>query len=228
MKRYFPFILIAAVAMLTVGSGAMLYRAKQRSVAAAAAAAAGATAGATGTGASAMTPEHVRGASGAPVTLEEFGDFQCPACATTAGVIQALEKVYGKRLRMIFWQFPLPAHQHGRDAALATEAASLQGQFWEMHDLLYQNQATWSKEPDISPLFESYAQELHLNVQQFKKDFESEQVAARVDRQREHGVSRGVQNTPTVFINNQLVTPPFTPERLQEAIDAAMPGHKSS
>src|SRR5437762_9910447 len=129
MKRYFPFILIAAVAMLTVGSGAMLYRAKQRSVAAAAAAAAGAT----GTGASAMTPEHVRGASGAPVTLEEFGDFQCPACATTAGVIQALEKVYGKRLRMIFRQFPLPAHQHGRHAALATEAASLQGRFWEMH-----------------------------------------------------------------------------------------------
>ena len=112
--------------MLTVGSGAMLYRAKQRSVAAAAAPSAGATAGATGTGASAMTPEHVRGASGAPVTLEEFGDFQCPACATTAGVIQALEKVYGKRLRMIFRQFPLPAHQHGRHAALATEAASLQ------------------------------------------------------------------------------------------------------
>ena len=224
MKRYFPFILIAAVAMLTVGSGAMLYRAKQRSVAAAAAAAAGAT----GTGASAMTPEHVRGASGAPVTLEEFGDFQCPACATTAGVIQALEKVYGKRLRMIFRQFPLPAHQHGRDAALATEAASLQGRFWEMHDLLYEKQATWSREPDVRPLFESYAQELHLNVPRFKKDFESEQVAAQVDRQREYGVSRGVQNTPTLFINSQLVTPPFTPERLQEAIDAAMSGHKSS
>ncbi len=224
MKRYFPFILIAAVAMLTVGSGAMLYRAKQRSVAASAAA----TAGATGTGASAMTPEHVRGASGAPVTLEEFGDFQCPACATTAGVIQALEKVYGKRLRMIFRQFPLPAHQHGRDAALATEAASLQGRFWEMHDLLYEKQATWSKEPDVRPLFESYAQELHLNVPRFKKDLESEQVAAQVDRQREYGVSRGVQNTPTLFINSQLVTPPFTPERLQEAIDAAMSGHKSS
>ena len=224
MKRYFPFILIAAVAMLTVGSGAMLYRAKQRSVAAAAPAAAGAT----GTGASAMTPEHVRGASGAPVTLEEFGDFQCPACATTAGVIQALEKVYGKRLRMIFRQFPLPAHQHGRDAALATEAASLQGRFWEMHDLLYEKQATWSKEPDVRPLFESYAQELHLNVPRFKKDFESEQVAAQVDRQREYGVSRGVQNTPTLFINNQLVTPPFTPERLQEAINAAMAGQKSS
>src|SRR5438874_959633 len=194
MKRYFPFILIAAVAMLTVGSGAMLYRAKQRSVAAAAAPSAGATAGATGTGASAMTPEHVRGASGAPVTLEEFGDFQCPACATTAGVIQALEKVYGKRLRMIFRQFPLPAHQHGRDAALATEAASLQGRFWEMHDLLYEKQSLWSTADDVRPLFEQFATQLQLDLERFKKDYASAQVAARVEQQRGHGISRGVKN----------------------------------
>jgi protein-disulfide isomerase len=219
MKRYFPFILIAVVAMLTIGSGAMLYRAKLRS---------GAGTGATGSGASAMTPQHVRGASGAPVTLEEFGDFQCPACANAARAIHPLEAAYGKRLRIVFWQFPLPVHQHGRDAALAAEAASLQGRFWEMHDLLYQNQAKWSGETDVRPLFERYAQELHMDVQRFKKDFESEQVAARVDRQREHGVSRGVQNTPTLFINNQLIPPPVTPERLREAIDAAMPGHKSS
>jgi protein-disulfide isomerase len=219
MKRYLPFILIAAVAMLTVGFGAMLYRAKQRTAA---------VASATGTDGSAMTPQHLRGASRAPVTLEEFGDFQCPACATTAGMLRALEHVYDGRLRIVFWQFPLPTHQHGRDAALATEAASLQGRFWEMHDLLYEKQAIWSKEADIHPLFESYAQELHLNLQRFKKDFESEQVAGRVDRQREYGASRGVQNTPTLFINNQLVNPPFTPERLREAIDAALPGQKTS
>src|SRR4030095_2168753 len=133
MKRYFPFILIAVVAMLTVGSGAMLYRAKQRAVAAVSATG---EAGASAT--SAMKPEHFRGEAGAPVTLEEFGDFQCPACALTAEVIRPLEKVYGGRLRVVFWQFPLPAHQHGRDAALAAEAASMQGRFWEMHDLLYQ------------------------------------------------------------------------------------------
>lgn len=225
MKRYFPFILIAVVAMLTVGSGAMLYRAKQR---AAAGVSATGGAGASATPAtSAMTPEHFRGESGAPVTLEEFGDFQCPACALTAEVIRPLEKVYGGRLRIVFWQFPLPAHQHGRDAALAAEAASMQGRFWEMHDLLYQNQTSWSKEPDVRPLFESYAKELHLDVERFKKDFESQQVAARVDRQQEHGVSRGVHNTPTLFINNQLLTPPFTPDRLHEAISAAMPGRSS-
>jgi protein-disulfide isomerase len=219
VKRYLPFVIISAVAALTLAAGAMLFHAKQRSV----------LGGNASIGAkSAVAPQHMRGASNAPVTLEEFGDFQCPACATTADLLRVVENDYGPRLRMIFWNFPLPSHRHGRQAALAAEAASLQGRFWEMHDLLYQNQANWSKEADVRPLFESYAQELHLDVERFRKDVASEEAAALVDRQREHGISRGVQNTPTLFINSRVAAPPFTPERLHEAIDAAMPGHKNS
>ena len=221
MKRYLPFVIIAAIAILTVGSGVVLYRAKQH--------AASAAASATWGGGSGVAPEHARGKATAPVTLEEFADFQCPACArTTLEMIRPLEKDYGSSLRVVFWHFPLPNHKHGRDAALAAEAASLQGRFWEMHDLLYENQRAWSDVEDARPLFDDYARQLHLDVERFKKDSESAKVAAQVDRQREHGVSRGVQNTPTIFINNQLVTPPFSPERLHEAIDAAMPAHKSS
>jgi protein-disulfide isomerase len=221
MKRYLPFIIIAVVGMLTIGSGAMLYHAKLR-----AALKGGATANSAK---SEMPPQHVRGASKAPVTLEEFADFQCPACAKTMmEMIRPLEKNYGSRLRVIFWHFPLPNHKHGRDAALAAEAASLQGRFWEMHDLLYQNQLVWSQANDARPMFNDYARELHLDVERFRKDFGSAQVAAQVDRQREHGVARGVENTPTIFINKQPIAPPFSPERLHEAIDAAMPGHKSS
>jgi protein-disulfide isomerase len=220
MKRYIPFIIIAIVAMLTAGSGAMLYRAKQRALA-------GATAASSGK--SAVPPQHVRGKSTAPVTLEEFADFQCPACATTTmGTIRPLEKDYGSRLRVVFWNFPLPNHKHGRDAALAAEAASLQDRFWEMHDLLYENQSAWSEVEEARPLFDDYARQLHLDVERFKKDFQSAKVAAQVDHQREHGVSRGVQNTPTIFINKQLVTPPFSSERLHEAIDAAMHEQKGS
>jgi protein-disulfide isomerase len=219
MKRYLPFVIIGIVAALTIGAGAMLYRMKQRS---ASAGQANPTAGST------IKPEHVRGDSNALVTLEEFGDFQCPACATTAGMLRPLEEAYGSRLRMIFWNFPLAPHKHGRDAALAAEAASLQGHFWQMHDLLYQNQSSWSTADDARPLFERYAEQLHLDVERFKRDFQSQQVAARVDREREHGVSRGVQNTPTIFINNREVVPPFSPQRLHEAIDAAMTGHTSS
>jgi protein-disulfide isomerase len=215
MKRYIPFIIIAVVAMLTAGSGAMLYRAKQRVFAAT---------NTTITGQPGLAPQHVRGRARAPVTLEEFADFQCPACALATEVVRPLEKDYGSNLRIVFWNFPLPNHKHGREAALAAEAASLQDRFWEMHDLLYRNQPAWSNEEDARPLFERYAQELHLDVERFKKDSESEQVAARVDQQREQGVSRGVQNTPTIIINNRQVAPPFTPQRLHEAIDAAMPG----
>jgi protein-disulfide isomerase len=161
--------------------------------------------------------------------LEEFADFQCPACArTTLDMIRPLETDYGSRLRVVFWHFPLPNHKHGRDAALAAEAASLQGRFWEMHDLLYENQRAWSDVDDARPLFDEYAAKLHLDVERFKKDFASDEVAARVDRQKEQGVSRGVQNTPTIFINNQPVTPPFSPERLREAIDTALTGQKTS
>lgn len=218
MKRYVPFIIIGVVAMLTIGAGAILYRSKQHAIA---------TANAHLGPQSDVVPQHIRGESDAPVTVEEFGDFQCPACATTAGILRPLEKEYSSRLRLIFWNFPLAMHRHGREAALAAEAASLQNRFWEMHDLLYQNQAAWSAAADVRPLFEKYAGQLRLDVERFKKDCASEEVGARVDRQREHGVSRGVQNTPTIFINNREVIPPFTPERLHEAVAAALPRQKS-
>lgn len=218
MKRYLPFIIIGSVALLTLGAGTMLYRAKR--VEAAASGHAGGTSGAT--------PQHVRGESNAPVTLEEFGDFQCPACATTATMLRGIEAAYGSRLRMVFWNFPLAMHRHGRDAALASEAAARQNHFWEMHDLLYQNQTAWSNATDVRPLFEKYAAELHLDVDRFKKDCASEEVAEQVDRQRSEGVSRGVKNTPTIFINNRLVDPPFSAAGFREAVDAALTAAQKS
>ena len=219
MKRYLPFVIIAAVAVLTVGGSTMFYRAKQRAYS---------NRGVSGTplGKLGAKPRHVRGAPNAPATLEEFGDFQCPACAITSGAIRSLEKDYGPRLRVVFWHFPFATHQHGRDASLAAEAASEQGHFWEMHDLLYKNQPAWSKAADVRALFDEYAANLHLDVQRFKRDFESAQVAARVTADQQLGAARGVKNTPTLFINNRETPPPFTLERLHEAIDAAIAENK--
>lgn len=218
VKRYLPLIIVVVVAALTVGAGAMLYRAKR------AAMASNAQPGAT---TKILEPEHVRGEIKAPVTLEEFGDFQCPACATVAGMLRPLEAEYGSKLRVVFWNFPLAMHKHGRDAALAAEAASLQGQFWQMHDLLYDKQSAWSIADDVRPLFEQFATELKLDVERFKKDYASAEVAARVDRQREYGVSRGVKNTPTIFVNGRELPPPFNPEGLREAINMEPPMAKS-
>jgi len=216
MQRYLPFIIVIAIALATLGSGAMLYRAKRPQLL-------------TIPGSKALPGKgaadsaHIRGNPDAPVTLEEFGDFQCPPCGNIAGFIDELVKDYDPRLRIVFRNFPLPNHQHAREAALAAEAAGLQGRFWEMHDVLYREQAVWSKADDVRELFDSYAGIIGLNLDQFKKDMEGEKAKARVDSDHRRGDSLGVKSTPTLFINNHEVGPKDkTPADLRASIDAAL------
>src|SRR6267378_4632868 len=216
MKRRLPFVIVAAVALATIGSGAMLYRAKRPQLQA--------------------IPEklsarsnaesaHVRGNPDAPVTLEEFADFQCPPCGSFAGFGEELLKEYDSRLRIVFRHFPLALHEHAREAALAAEAAGLQGHFWEMHDVLYREQAAWSKAPNARELFESYAGTIGLNVDQFKKDMDGEQAKARVDSDNARAQSLGIQVTPTLYINGQPVDPKDkNPEGIRAAINAVLTG----
>jgi len=166
---------------------------------------------------------HVRGNPDAPVTLEEFADFQCPPCGSFAGFGEELLKEYDSRLRIVFRNFPLPLHEHAREAALAAEAAGLQGHFWEMHDVLYREQANWSKAPNARELFESYAGTIGLNLDQFRKDMDGEKARERVDADHARGDSLGITVTPTLFINNQPVDPrDKNPEGVRAAINAAL------
>lgn len=216
MKRYLPFIIVAAVAIATLGSGAILYRAKlphsltipeDKSV----------------SGKGDAESMHIRGNANARVTLEEFGDFQCPPCGSISSFLDELVKEYDPHLRIVFRNFPLTMHEHARDAAVAAEAAGLQGRFWEMHDVLYREQATWSKADNARELFESYAGMIGLNIDQFKKDMEGEKARARVDADRERANSLGVKITPDVFINDRQIAPTDkTPEGLRAAINAAL------
>jgi hypothetical protein len=163
MKRYLPFIIVAVVAIATLGSGAMLYRAKlpqpltipeDKSV----------------SGKGDAESMHIRGNPEASVTLEEFGDFECPSCAKLATFLDQVIKEYHPRVRLIFRNFPLPMHQFARDAALAAEAAGLQGRYWEMHDVLYREQPVWSSAKsanDARTLFISYAETLELDLDRF-------------------------------------------------------------
>jgi protein-disulfide isomerase len=216
MKRYLPFVIVAVVALATFGSGAMLYRAKlpqlknipesQRLAAK-----------------SGAESVHIRGNPDASVTLEEFGDFQCPPCGQFAGFVEELLKEYDSRLRVIFRNFPLPAHEHARDAALAAEAAGFQGKFWEMYDTLYREQAVWSNAPNARELFESYAGTIGVNLDQFKKDVDSDKARERVDSDRALADSLGIKVTPTLFINNRPVDPKDkNPEGIRAEINAAL------
>jgi protein-disulfide isomerase len=214
MRRYLPSIIVAAVALLTLGSGTMLYHAKRPRVLTISKETASKT--------SDTESIHVRGNPDAPVTLEEFGDFQCPPCGALAGPIKQLEHDYQPRLRVIFHHFPLINHQHAREAAWASEAAGLQGRFWEMHDLLYREQPVWSKAADAPMLFNAYAGILGLDIERFKKDIESDKVKARVARDQQQATSLGVQNTPTIFLNNRALAPTaLAPADLRAAVDAA-------
>jgi len=221
MKRYLPFVIVLGVALVTLGSGAVLYRAKRPQVKNIP----DSPSVATQKDASA----HVRGKPDAPVTLEEFGDFQCPPCGQFAGFAEELLKEYDSRLRVVFRNFPLPGHEHAREAALAAEAAGFQGKFWEMHDTLYREQTSWSKAPNTRELFESYAGTLGLNMEQFKKDMDGDKARERVDSDHALGDSLGIKVTPTLFINKRAMEPQEkNPEGVRGAINAALSGKSQS
>ena len=166
---------------------------------------------------------HVRGPANAAVTLEEFGDFQCPPCGAMEGPLQQIERDYASSLRVIFRNFPFTIHEHAHEAAYAAEAAGLQGRFWEMHDLLYREQSVWAKSSDVQSLFDAYAGMIGLNLERFKKDVSGEQVKAKVEEDRKRGEALGVRNTPTIFINDESVPPTsLNPTALRAAVDAAV------
>ena len=210
MRRYLPFVIVALVALATFGGGFAFYRAKRATLA-------------TGPKSGPASGIHVRGKADAPVTLEEFGDFQCPPCAMMAVFLRKTEEEYGSRLRVIFHHFPLAVHAHAREAALAAEAAEKQGRFWEMHDLLYKEQGIWSKADNVPILFNSYAGALGLDLDRFKSDLQNPEIAARVDTDQKLGASRGVTSTPTMFVNNVALPPDATNSGgVKKAIETAL------
>ena len=216
MKRYLPFVIVIGVALTTLGSGTLLYRAKRQQIK-------NIPESESVLAKTNTAPAHIRGNPDAPVTLEEFGDFQCPPCGKFSEFVEELLKEYNPRLRVVFRNFPLSGHEHAREAALAAEAAGLQGKFWEMHDTLYREQETWTKAPNVRELFESYAGTIGLNVDQFKKDMDGDKARERVDSDRALADFLGVKATPTLFINNRPVDPKDkNPEGVRAAINAAL------
>lgn len=148
-------------------------------------------------------PAHTLGAANAPVHLEEFGDYQCPPCSMFHPIVEQMHKEFGDRLRITFRHFPLPNHPHAVAAASSSEAAGLQGKFWEMHDLIYEHQADWKDKPDVRPIFEGYAKQIGLDIERWKRDVVSERIAQRVFLDSRRGQSLGVKGTPTVFLNGR-------------------------
>jgi len=145
-----------------------------------------------------VTPEdHSLGPESAPVTLVEYGDYECPHCMHAHGIVKRLQKRFGDQLRFVFRNFPLnEVHPNAQAAAETAEFAGAHGKFWEMHDLLFQNQERLS-----AALFLELAEELGLSAAALSQAFEDGLFTAHVRSEFSGGVRSGVNGTPTFFLN---------------------------
>ena len=180
------------------------------------------------TGVAGAEPPHILGPNSAPARLEEFGDFECPPCGAFHPVLVQMHKEFGDKLQITFREFPLaPAHQHAIAAASAAEAAGLQGKFWEMHDLLYENQKAWHEAFDVRPIFEGFAKQIGLDMNRYQNDLNGDQVAQRILNDGKRGHSMGVKGTPTVFLNGREVPFESLPaDKLRVLINLEVTNHK--
>ena len=141
--------------------------------------------------------DHLLGNTVAPIELVEYGDYECPYCGRAFPIVKDIKQQLGGELRFVFRNFPLSRiHPHAFLAAVATEAAGLQGKFWQMHDIIFENQRMLSEERIIH-----FAEVLGLDTERFKKDLQQRSLMDKVEQDFESGIRSGVARTPTFFIN---------------------------
>ncbi len=159
--------------------------------------------------------DHTAGPVFAPVTLVEYGDYECPYCGRAYPIVKAIQKSLGRRLRFVFRNFPLAEiHPHAARAAEVAEAAAVQGKFWEMHDFLYEHQQAL----DDAHLLQ-YPGKLGLDAERVRRELESGVHAQRVQQDFHSGVRSGVNGTPTFFINGSRHDGPWDFEDLLAALE---------
>jgi protein-disulfide isomerase len=164
-----------------------------------------------------------KGGATAPVTLVEYSDFECPACAAYYPVMEKLNADFGDQVKIVYRHYPLTQiHANAQLASQAAEAAGIQGKFFDMHDILFENQATWSAIKDPTETFVEYATRLELNVDQFRTDLTSSAARTAVAEDVRGGRSANISGTPTFFLNGVQIDTSRGLQSLTEAINAAL------
>lgn len=217
MQKYRPFLAIAIVLIAAVVGGGLLLRSRRS--------------GDSFTAAPAplpsSTPQTVRERklpADAIVTLEEFGDYQCPPCGILHPTLKKLKQDFGPNLKFIFRNLPLTrVHKNALAAAQAAEAARVQNQFWEMHDLLYENQDSWKDEINPRRIFLKFAADLGLDTRRFARDMDDPQVQLRIAADQDAAAQLGISGTPTILIEGRQLRPDVTnPEGIRKGIELMM------
>jgi protein-disulfide isomerase len=161
--------------------------------------------------------DHVQGPADAAVTLVEYGDYECPYCGAAYPIVKEVQARMGDRLRFVFRNFPITtSHPHAEQAAESAEAAAAQERFWEMHDLLYENQRRL-EDDDLR----AYAEQLGLDVERFGSELAEHVHAARVREDFMSGVRSGVNGTPTFYVNGARHDDSYELEILLDAVERA-------
>ena len=162
--------------------------------------------------------DHAQGSATAPVTLVEYGDYECPYCGQAYPIVKAVLKTLGPRVRFVFRNFPLSEmHPNASNAAEAAEAAGAQGKFWEMHDTLFEHQSALRPRDLVA-----HAAALGLDSDRLAAELKSHTHAPRVKEDFMSGVKSGVNGTPTFFINGERHDGPWYHQDLVAAIEAAI------
>jgi protein-disulfide isomerase len=156
----------------------------------------------------------VMGKADAKVTIVEFSDFQCPFCSRGKAIVDEVAKQYGDKVKVVFKHLPLPMHSQAEPAARASIAAQNQGKFWEMHDLLFENQQNLNEEE-----YKKFAKQLGLDMAKFEADYKSDKAAKQVQEDMKLATSLGVNGTPGFFINGVELQGAQPPQVFKKIID---------
>lgn len=215
MNNRFVIILLVTVAVI---AGAFFFTKHKSS-----------TSNGTSTNSSAQPSNHTIGEGKSGVVLVEYGDYQCPACGQYYPIVKQVVEKYKADITFQFRNFPLvQIHQNAFAASRAAEAAALQNKFWEMHDLLYENQQSWGTASSPNTYFEAYAEQLGLDVTRFKSDMGSSQVSDVINADIAEAQKAGANSTPTFILNDKkLDTNPRSLDEFNKLIEDAIKAKSS-
>ena len=213
MQKYRPLLIIAIVLAVTVSALVFLLRSRQS----------------RDSFIAVPTPQpgtaaEVKPAEGVVVTLEEFGDYQCSPCGALHPTLKNLKQEFGPNLNFVFRNLPLTTlHKNALAAAQAAEAARMQNRFWEMHDLLYENQDLWKDDVNPQSTFWQFAADLGLDTARFSSDLAGKQVKLRIEADQAAAAELGINSTPTVLIDGRQLRPETTnPDGIRKGIEFVM------
>jgi protein-disulfide isomerase len=162
--------------------------------------------------------DHLLGPPHAPVTIVEYGDFECPNCKQAAPAVKLLLAHFTERVRFVYRHFPVEeVHPRALAAAEAAECAGAQGKFWQMHDLLFDNQRHLKPQQLLG-----YAESLELDMTRFRADTDSHLYLQRIREHQQSGRDSGVQGTPAFFVNGRIQDVSFAMQELFDAVEKAL------